>query len=56
MRTPLATTLYFIKQIRLLLAMLLQTDEVKQIIKYLTLIESQINLVQTFVDDLLDWK
>ena len=55
MRTPLSTALFFLKKIRVLLLTLLQTDEVKQIIKFLSMIESQLNLVQTFVDDLLDW-
>ena len=51
MRTPLATAIFFLSQ----LIMILQNPS-SQVSRYMSLMMSQLTLVQSFVEDLLDMR
>lgn len=53
MSTPLKTALFFIVQV---LALLNQVDVDPLIRRYLKLVMTQLNFIQSFVDDLLDFR
>ena len=56
MRAPLASILFFIAQIRTIIAAHAHIDEITKALRYLQISEAQIMLMQTFVNDLLDFR
>ena len=51
MRTPLATTIFFLAQVMLML-----DDASPEVKNYLSMMLSQLTFVQSFVEDLLDMR
>ena len=55
MRTPISSIIFFISQILIYITGLKdQSEQKQQVIRYIKLINSQLQLTQGFVNDLLD--
>ena len=55
MRTPIATTMYFVERIiQIIHDLSIPSQSKKEILRYTDLAMSQLHLTQSFVNDLLD--